>query len=48
MAYNLNLRKRILLGYLVPLVLMAGVAVAVYWSTQTLQRISDSLDQSRR
>ncbi|MBI2962004.1 MAG: CHASE3 domain-containing protein, partial [Betaproteobacteria bacterium] len=39
---------RILLGYLVPLVLMAGVAVAVYWSTQTLQRISDSLDQSRR
>ena len=46
MNIKMNLRKRILLGYLVPLLLMLGVAMAVYWSTQTLQRISDSLDHS--
>ena len=47
MNNRMNLRKRILLGYLLPLLLMLGVALAVYWNTQTLQRISDSLNQSQ-
>ncbi len=48
MTIKMNLRKRILLGYLVPLLLMLGVALAVYWSIGTLRQISDSLDQSRK
>ena len=48
MTMKMNLRKRILLGYLVPLLLMVGVALAVYWSIGTLRQISDSLDQSRK
>jgi methyl-accepting chemotaxis protein len=46
MNIKLNLRKRILLGYLVPLLLMLGVAAAVYWSIGTLRGISAALDQS--
>ncbi len=46
MNIKMNLRKRILLGYLVPLLLMLGVALAVYWSIGTLRQISDALDQS--
>ena len=46
MTIKMNLRKRILLGYLIPLLLMLGVALAVYWSIGTLRQISDSLDQS--
>ncbi|MFY9327564.1 MAG: methyl-accepting chemotaxis protein [Georgfuchsia sp.] len=43
---KLNLRKRILLGYLVPLLLMLSVAVAVFWCIGTFRQISDSLDRS--
>lgn len=46
MTYKLTLRKRILLGYVVPLLLMLGVALAVYANAQTLKRISNSVDQS--
>ena len=46
MTINMNLRKRILLGYLVPLLLLLGVAVAVYWSIGTLRQISDTLDRA--
>ncbi len=46
MNIKMNLRKRILLGYLVPLALMLGVALAVYWSIGTLRQISDALDHS--
>ncbi len=46
MTIKMNLKKRILLGYLVPLALMLSVALAVYWSIGTLREISDSLDQS--
>jgi len=46
MAINMNLRKRILLGYTVPLLLMLFVAVAVYWSIGTLRQISDALDNA--
>ena len=38
MTFKMNFRKRILLGYLVPLLLMLGVALAVYLNTGTLQR----------
>ena len=48
MTIKMNLRKRILLGYLVPLALMLGVALAVYWSIGTLRQISDALDQSHK
>ncbi|MBE0627925.1 MAG: hypothetical protein IH606_24285 [Burkholderiales bacterium] len=47
MNYKMNLRKRILAGYLLPLLLMLGVALAVYWNTQTLQQISDSFGRSQ-
>jgi len=48
MEHRLNLRKRIHLGYVAPLTLMIGVAIAVYWSTQTLQRLSaDAIEASR-
>ncbi|WP_407279518.1 methyl-accepting chemotaxis protein [Aromatoleum evansii] len=40
MNRSLNLRQRILAGYLVPLVLMAGVALAVYVQTQRLRALS--------
>ena len=46
MMNRLNLRKRILLGYLVPLLLMLAVALAVYWSIGTLRQISEALDRS--
>ena len=46
MNIKMNLRKRIMLGYLVPLALMLGVALAVYWSLGTLRQISDALDHS--
>ena len=44
MAIKLNLRKRILLGYLAPLLLMVGVCVAVVWNTQSVLRISQSVE----
>lgn len=44
MANTLNLRKRILLGYLAPLLLMLGVCVAVVWNTQTVLQISKSVE----
>ncbi|MBE0627924.1 MAG: CHASE3 domain-containing protein [Burkholderiales bacterium] len=40
MRTNLNLRKRILLGYLAPLLLMLGACVAVVWNTQGVLRLS--------
>jgi methyl-accepting chemotaxis protein len=46
MTIKMNLKKRILLGYLVPLLLMLAVALAVYWSIGTLRQISSALDQS--
>jgi methyl-accepting chemotaxis protein len=46
MTINMNLRKRILLGYVVPLLLMLGVAIAVYMSIGTLRQISAALDRS--
>ena len=39
-----NLRKRILLGYLAPLLLLLVVCVAVVWSTQTVLQISKSAE----
>ena len=44
MTTKLNLRKRILLGYLAPLLLMVGVCVAVVWNTQTVLQISKSVE----
>jgi methyl-accepting chemotaxis protein len=46
MNIKMNLKKRILLGYLVPLFLMLGVAIAVYWSIGTLRQISGELERS--
>lgn len=40
MKPKLTLRQRILMGYLVPLVLMSGVALAVYVQTQRVQGLS--------
>lgn len=40
MIGTLNLRQRILAGYVVPLLLMVGVAFAVYLQTQRLQALS--------
>lgn len=48
MNIKMNLKKRILLGYLVPIALMLGVALAVYWSIGTLRQISDAHDQSHK
>jgi len=48
MAYTLNLKKRILLGYLAPLLLMIGVAAAVYSGTQTLQALSAATSLANR
>lgn len=48
MFYKLNLKKRILLGYLIPLLLMIGVAGAVYSSMQTLQALSAATKQANR
>lgn len=43
-----NLRRRILSGYLVPLLLMVGVAAAVYLQTQQLQKLSaDTVEAGR-
>ena len=41
---NLNLRKRILLGYLVPLLLMVLVCATVVWNTQRLNELSIGLE----
>lgn len=46
MVMNMGLRRRILLGYVVPLLLMLGVAAAVYSNIGTLVRISADLDRS--
>jgi len=44
MMKNLNLRKRILLGYLPPLLLMVAVCVAVVWDTRSVSEISKSVE----
>jgi methyl-accepting chemotaxis protein len=44
MAIRLNLRKRILLGYLAPFLLIAGVCIAVVWNTQIVRQISKSAE----
>ena len=46
MAYKLNLKKRILLGYLAPLTLMLGVSVAVYWNVETLKGVVHETQRS--
>ena len=43
MMNQLNLRKRILLGYLLPMLLMVGVCIAVVWNTQDVMSLSKSL-----
>jgi len=43
MNIKMNLRKRILLGYLAPLLLMVGVCVAIVWNTQSVLQISQSV-----
>ncbi|NMG45017.1 chemotaxis protein [Aromatoleum toluvorans] len=48
MIGTLNLRQRILAGYMVPLLLLIGVAVAVYLQTQRLQDLSaDAIEAGR-
>ena len=44
MKIKLNLRKQILLGYLVPLLVMAGVCASVVWNTQAQLQISKSVE----
>jgi CHASE3 domain sensor protein len=44
MTNQLNLRNRILLGYLAPLLLMVGISVAVVWNTQRVRQISQSVE----
>ena len=44
MTIKLNLRKQILLGYLVPLLMMAGVSASVVWNTQAQLQISKSVE----
>src|ERR1035437_1108908 len=44
MMNNLNLRKRILLGYLAPLLLMVLVSIVVIWSTQRLNELSNGVE----
>ena len=46
MNIKMNLRRRILLGYLVPLLLLMAVALATYLSIGTLHQISIALDHS--
>ncbi len=46
MMSKLNLRKRILLGYLAPLALVLIVCVAVIWSTQDTERLSKSVEEA--
>ena len=41
---NLNMRKRILLGYMAPLLLMVMVSVTVVWSTQRLNELSSGVE----
>jgi len=44
MTHNLTLKKRILFGYLAPFLIIVGLAVAMYWTTQGVQRISESVE----
>jgi methyl-accepting chemotaxis protein len=46
MNLKMNLRKRILLGYVIPLLLMAGVSVAVVLNARSVLQISRSLEQA--
>jgi methyl-accepting chemotaxis protein len=46
MTIKMNLKKQILLGYLVPLALMLGMAMAVYVSIGSLRELSAALDRS--
>ena len=41
---NLNLKKRILLGYLAPLLLLVAASVAVVWQTSIMARLSESVE----
>ncbi len=42
----MNLRKRILLGYVIPLLLMAGVSVAVVLNARSVLQISRALEEA--
>jgi len=44
MTHDVTLKERILFGYLAPLLLIVGLAVAMYWTTQGVQRISESVE----
>jgi methyl-accepting chemotaxis protein len=46
MNLKMNLRKRILLGYVIPLLLMAGVSVAVVLNARSVLQISQSLEEA--
>lgn len=46
MNLKLNLRKRILLGYAIPLLLMAAVSLAVIWNAGHVRQISDSVEEA--
>ena len=46
MVNTLNLRKRILLGYLAPLLLMVLVGATVIWSTQRLHQLADEVERA--
>src|SRR5205814_1160466 len=43
---KMSLRKRILLGYLVPILLLVGASVIIYMSAQTLERVSGDLERA--
>lgn len=47
MLNRLNLSKRILLGYLLPLVLLVGASVAVYWSAQGVRQAFDGVQKAQ-
>ena len=46
MNLKMNLRKRILLGYAIPLLLMAGVLLAVVWNAGRVRQISASVEDA--
>src|SRR4051812_43162238 len=45
MNTTVNLKKRILLGYLVPVLLMMGVSVVVYFNVRTVEHASSELER---
>jgi methyl-accepting chemotaxis protein len=46
MLNNLNLRKRIFLGYMAPLLLMVGVCLTVIWNTRHFVELSNLTNQT--